>query len=167
MTFTNMVTYWYWHECTHTWHIQVWEHVFMHGTCSNVYICDAFEHWHMLVFTHLLLCVTFPSTVICQHVQATSHMCHCQAESSNKWYRWILSHVWLNTYVYTSGVSENCHILIWCFWVPSHFGMSMYAHIWNVSTYFTMGMCIHTCDVDECHYLYVWSHLFTHMTFHP
>lgn len=194
MTFTNMVTFWYGHECTHTWPIQVWgEHVFMHGTCSNVYICDVFEHWHMLVFTHLLICVTFPSTVICQHVQASSNMCHCQAESSNKWYRWILSHMWLNTYVYTRGVLRivtywydvsECHhsILAWaCVLIHGMFPSINIFHNGNVYSYMwcwwvPLLVClvtfVHTHDVPSivtCQHVILStvtsSHIFIHMTF--
>lgn len=145
----------------HVWHLLTWLHigvgmnVHTHEISKYENMCLHMGHCWMLTFTcfHVQECLCMWCFSALAYVgiytlgnmcdlswhshmsalQAFSHTCHCQAESSNKWYWWVLSHMWLNTYVHTHRVSENCHILIWCFWVPSHFGMSMCAHTWNVS----------------------------------
>lgn len=75
-------------------------------------------------------------------------------------------------------VTEHICSYTWSFWELSHIDMMflsaipfwhehvcLYMECIQVSTHFTMGICIHTCDIDECHYLYVWSHSCTYMMF--
>lgn len=124
MTFANMVTYW----CgmnVHTHEISKYENMCLHMghcwmltvTCFHVQEC-----LYMWCFSALAYVGIYTLGNMCDlswhshmsALQAFSHTCHCQAESSNKWNWWVLSHMWLNTYVHTHRVSENCHILIWC-----------------------------------------------------
>ena len=114
---------------------------------------DLSWHSHMSACTRSILThVPFPSRIFKQVILISDwtvtyvieHIC------SYTWSFWELSHIDM---MFLSAIP---------FW---HEHVCLYNECFQLSTHFTMGICIHTCDVDECNYLYVWSHLFTHMMF--